>query len=355
MQAWELTVSLTNVCLWTDVFHGWREIEVHNLKGTRKNLCRTCKAKLAQSKFYNWVSIMLKTKNKPVSHFHISAIFIFLTLICLSACSKKAEPKHEASNSEKSLCPISRTVYTKTQQEYAKKELDKNGIPYSNESLIVAIGSNDVDTVQDMIKLGINIEFIDKGSSHTPLTAALYKNKSEIVRLLVDNGASVNTKDGGGAVPFILAIAMNDNDLAMELINKCARVNIYDSSSNALFTAIEKQKSDIVRLLIQKGADVNKVGGFGIKPIYRAAAFNSLEIVKLLVEGGADIQTAKENGWTPLIIAIQEKQYEIAKYLIEHGANLTSVTKEGFTALNSAKSLERQDVVDMLTSKGVTN
>lgn len=298
---------------------------------------------------------MLRTKNKPVNHFHISTIFIFLIFLCISGCSKKVQSNHEPSNSDKSSCPISRTTYTKTEQEYAKKELDKNGIPYSNESLIVAIQSNDVDTVQDMIKLGMNIEFFDKGSSHTPLTAALYQNKSEIVRLLVNNGASVNTKDGGGSVPFILAIGMDDNDLAMELINKCASVNIYDSTSNALFTAIQKQKPDIVRLLIQKGADVNKVGGFGIKPIYRAAEFNSLEIVKLLVENGADIQTAKENGWTPLIIAIQEKQYEIAKYLIEHGVNLTSTTKDGFTALNSAKSLERQDIIDMLVSKGVTN
>lgn len=301
---------------------------------------------------------MIKNKNKTdvlCCKFFIIPIFILLIFLCISACSKKPSSQ-KVSESNKLICPVPRTIYSQDEQDIARKNLDKKGIPFSSESLLDAIESNDRASVLDMIKLGINLEDNGKGTSRTPLTAALFGNKREIINLLVKNGASVNTKDGGRAVPFISAIRSGDENLAKEFINLCAHVNIYDGGGNALSVAIDKQNLEIVRLLIEKGVDINKESGYGMWPLITASTRDSLEIVKLLVENGGNIKMVTTEGWTPLIAAMLSKQYEIAKYLIEHGANLDSRTNlDGYSAISEARKQGRQDILDLLASKGINN
>lgn len=295
---------------------------------------------------------MIKNKNNSNilwCKFFITPFLISLISVGIPSCSKKITAS----------CPVPITIYSQDEKDIARKNLDKKGIPFSSQSLTDAIESNDAATVLDMIKLGINLEKNDEGSSHTPLTASILGNKSEIIDLLVKNGASVNTKDGNGHIPFILGISSVDSKVAKELINNCANVNIYDGSNNeyrnALLIAIDEQKIELVQLLIQKGANVNKAGGFGLMPLNRASTFNSLGIVKVLVENGANIKYVSKNGWTPLMNAIDDKQYEIAKYLIEHGVMLNTRDKKGNSAVSLAKVQGRQDILDLLASKGVSN
>lgn len=65
----------------------------------------------------------------------------------------------------------------------------------------------------------------------------------------------------------------------------------------------------------------------GRTAMHYAAASNSPEIIKMLVEKGTDINTQDENGFTPLMYAIMHHANDAAKFLVEAGADLSIVSK----------------------------
>jgi ankyrin repeat protein len=69
-----------------------------------------------------------------------------------------------------------------------------------------------------------------------------------------------------------------------------------------------------VKLLLESGADVNKVCTDGESPLHYATERNRLELVKLLVAAGANLNL-EFRGKTALAIAKEEKHTEIARYL----------------------------------------
>ena len=80
---------------------------------------------------------------------------------------------------------------------------------------------------------------------------------------------------------------------------------------------------EIVKLLIENGADINKSNNDGWTSLYLAVNKRHLEVIKLLIENGADINKSNNNGWTPLNIAANNGHLEIVKLLIENGADIS--------------------------------
>ena len=64
----------------------------------------------------------------------------------------------------------------------------------------------------------------------------------------------------------------------------------------------------------------------GITMLFRASTEGNLELVRLLVEGGADKDKATREGWTPLNYASNGGHLEMVRLLIEKGANLDKAT-----------------------------
>ena len=91
-----------------------------------------------------------------------------------------------------------------------------------------------------------------------------------------------------------------------------------------LLQAIRCQKFDIVRLLLEHGADANKPAQFGLRrtALQEAAEVGDLAIVRLLLEHGVDVNAAPAAlvGATALQLAAINGNCEIATILIEHGA-----------------------------------
>ena len=89
-----------------------------------------------------------------------------------------------------------------------------------------------------------------------------------------------------------------------------------------LTEAIECDKIENVRLLIEKGADLNKTDPNGWTPVTNAIYKNNLNILQLLIERGADVNFVDSFNWTPLIKAISTNKIEAVKVLIANGANV---------------------------------
>ena len=164
----------------------------------------------------------------------------------------------------------------------------------------------------------------------TPLDLAILNEHIKTAKLLIDNGAYINTKkDNYGDTPLH---KINNIDIIKLLIDKGTDVNVKNKIGNTpLYYA---KDLEIAKLLIDNGADVNAKNNQGNTPLHYA---QNLEIAKLLIDNGADIYAKSGGGNTPLYYA---KDLEIAKLLIDNGADVNAKNKIGNTPLYYAKDLE---------------
>ena len=73
-----------------------------------------------------------------------------------------------------------------------------------------------------------------------------------------------------------------------------------------------------------------------------------MDIVRLLLERGALIDKAKDNGDTPLIIASEEGHVDTVRLLLEKGASIEEVDNDGDTPLTTARDNGHSEIVHLL-------
>jgi ankyrin repeat protein len=76
----------------------------------------------------------------------------------------------------------------------------------------------------------------------------------------------------------------------------------------------------MVKLLVERGADVNAKTTDGRTALIFACNMGMTEVVKLLVERGADVNAKTTDGHTPLSVAVNENHPQLAAYLSTVGA-----------------------------------
>src|SRR5689334_2838325 len=79
-----------------------------------------------------------------------------------------------------------------------------------------------------------------------------------------------------------------------------------------------------------------------LEALNRAALNGQLEVVKLLLENGANVNGQGKNGNTPLNCAIENLNPELIKYLLENGANVNARDESGVTPLHLAIDIEAE-------------
>lgn len=138
------------------------------------------------------------------------------------------------------------------------------------------------------------------------------------------------------------------------LLSSCATVT-------PLGRAAKKGDIKKVESLLKNGADVNAIMMPGLSPLHEAV-FNSapVDIIRLMIDKGADVNKKScGDGWasscncgTPLHIAACKGNVSIVKLLLEKGADVDSVDMNGFTPLSLAASSGQQVIVKLLIEKG---
>jgi ankyrin repeat protein len=102
----------------------------------------------------------------------------------------------------------------------------------------------------------------------------------------------------------------------------------------SLNKAVRDGDADEVQRLLKLGA--NPEGRSGFPLLHHAIENGHSEIARLLVEAGANIERTSYDEWTPLTRADAEDQTEIAEYLISVGADESARHRHGFTPLHKA-------------------
>jgi ankyrin repeat protein len=110
-------------------------------------------------------------------------------------------------------------------------------------------------------------------------------------------------------------------------------------------------QAEVARFLLLKGADVNQPSnnGFHVYPIHSAAAGNYTDIVRLLVTNGAQVNVKQQAGGTPLHAAAQNGNPEILIMLLEHGAEVNTRMEGGKLPADLAKEKGFDEIADILS------
>jgi ankyrin repeat protein len=165
------------------------------------------------------------------------------------------------------------------------------------------------------------------GAICEPIFFAARGGSLKIMELLIDAGADINNQSGkSGDTPLIIASYMNNYELA--------------------------------RLLIQKGADVNKANHFGATPFWGACFMGNYELVKLFINTaeinfpGRFPDVLKKKGEkkqfvekiTPLMAASTVDNIEIVRLLIQKGADIKLKDSLGRSAVDYATKFNHRKI-----------
>ena len=85
---------------------------------------------------------------------------------------------------------------------------------------------------------------------------------------------------------------------------------------------------DVVRVLLDNGANREARDRDGETPLAYAARFGSHRICSLLIEKGANVDTRDEDGTTPLMLAAREGHVDVVRLLLDHGATGAATARE---------------------------
>ena len=117
-----------------------------------------------------------------------------------------------------------------------------------------------------------------------------------------------------------------------------------------LIYAIQEGHADAAKLLIERGADVNKQATLGA-PLHVAASEGMADMVVLLLDHGAD-PNEQWKQLTPLHVAAQNGKIDAVRVLLDHGADINAVTNLNEPAIHLAVLNGHSDVADLLLERG---
>uniref|UniRef100_A0A8C8WHQ6 Protein phosphatase 1 regulatory subunit n=1 Tax=Panthera leo TaxID=9689 RepID=A0A8C8WHQ6_PANLE len=228
---------------------------------------------------------------------------------------------------------------------------------------LAACSSGDTDEVLKLLHRGADINYANVDGL-TALHQACIDDNVDMVKFLVENGANINQPDNEGWIPLHAAASCGYLDIAEFLIGQGAHVGAVNSEGDTpldiaeeeameelLQNEVNRQGVDIEaarkeeeRIMLRdarqwlNSGQINDVrhAKSGGTALHVAAAKGYTEVLKLLIQAGYDVNIKDYDGWTPLHAAAHWGKEEACRILVDNLCDMEMVNKVGQTAFDVA-------------------
>jgi ankyrin repeat protein len=243
------------------------------------------------------------------------------------------------------------------------------------ELLHAAVEKGYLKVVEEFLKYGIDVNMLYKRKyrSYTLLHVATKTKQEEVAKLLISYGADVNAQDKTGKTAIFYAAENADLKIAKLLLNNKANIQDYpeilydavmkgcrkivkvllqhgadvntrdEGGRTALHFSARGEdigfhggeyvddnvKGEIAKLLVSVGADVNAESDTGITALHIAAEQGWVKLIEAILECNADVNCKTDIDTTPLHIAAEDGYPECVEFLLQVGASVDSRDKCG--------------------------
>jgi len=226
-------------------------------------------------------------------------------------------------------------------------------------ALLAAAKKGDFSAAEKWIGQGAAVDARDE-SGWTPLIFAAQRGDFAMVKLLVSKGADVNAQTTTTIGSRVLAFSTEGRDLKLMefLLDHGARINDRGrNGTTALYQAATQAQEDVVRFLLEKGADPNQLAlrnerGNVFTPAFGAALNGHLKITELLLDKGGRLERRNNRGNTVLMEAARVPYPEVIRLLIARGANVNATGPQGHTAFIFAAYNGQVEAIKLLLAAG---
>ncbi|NWX52724.1 ASB3 protein, partial [Steatornis caripensis] len=229
---------------------------------------------------------------------------------------------------------------------------------YSDRCSAVGLAAREgnVKMLRKLIQQGYSIDVADN-RGWVPIHEAAAHDSSECLRLLVCAAPSddyINSKTFEGMCALHLSARHGSLESVRVLVEAGADPNeVTTEATTALFLAVENGHADIVKFLLQHGASVKGPHSWsGWNSLHQASFQGCTEIMQILLEKGASKECTDDFGITPLFVAAQYGKLESLRLLVSHGNTVNCQAKDRATPLLIAAQEGHAECVELLLSKG---
>ena len=225
-----------------------------------------------------------------------------------------------------------------------KQEICPNFVHDIQTSFFVAVQQATISAIENLIHLGADVNGKD-ATGQTSLMYAVHnmnEHTPEIIDVLIKNGANIHAETTNGEQVLHCLKAAENSEITMAVVNKLIQygADIYASNKKGYTPLMQAVRSSCLpyakKIINTIGKDlpksertkmlkycINQHNNYGSTALYYAILRNQPEMIKLLVENGADLQLKTSgNVKTPLMEAISEGRLLAVKALVESGAKI---------------------------------
>lgn len=239
------------------------------------------------------------------------------------------------------------------------KTLVAKGVKFTDNAMIFASQgirgtTNSLELYKYLEGLNINPNTISKNGENVLHAIVRKEKQAEIIRYFLSKGVDANKADNDGNTPFMNAAASSTDEevLTIFLANLRDINQVNKKGVSALAFAVKNNSPEIVRLLIEKGANVNTLDGNGdnlvaylIQSYTSEKPENTEAKIVILQQKGLDIVAPQKNGNTVFHLAVAKNDVNLLKLIERYRTDINSKNNEGMTALHKAALIAKDDVL----------